>query len=101
MSLFKCRNNCGCTTTVKRPQSFKDGSTHIREECAGCGSFYTWQKRGQKSFRQQAFEVVRNLAACESREQFILLKGQAQQLMELTNVHTQELKDHVQLELLG
>ncbi len=79
--LFACRN-CDSTTTEMKPQPFKNGSIHLRETCTKCGSFVKWHKQESSSFRQRLYFVVRDLAFCESNEQFQLLKLQAAQLVE-------------------
>lgn len=86
---MKCKN-CGWSETTRKPQKFKDGSLHIREECAKCGSYVRWHKQGAKSFRQQAFELVRDLSNCTTNQQFIILKAQAIQLMQLVARQNEE-----------
>lgn len=73
--------NCGHDTKSMRHQQFRNGSTHIREECAKCASFVKWFKQDNTTFRQKLFKIVRDLACCESREQFSILKAQATQVV--------------------
>jgi hypothetical protein len=41
-----CRR-CRSTEFRAVPQTFKDGSTHLRQECAGCGKFKRYLQRGE------------------------------------------------------
>lgn len=93
-----CRQ-CGHPLTTKRAQPFKNGSTHIREECAQCGAFIKWHKQDNSTFREKLWTVVRNLSYCETQEGFLLLKAQAHQLMmESQNRHV-ALRAKEQMEL--
>lgn len=79
---------CDCTAYPKKKieQIFADKSKHIRVECTNCGKFLSWEKssKSERSYRQELFNCVRELSYCETREQFLLVKAKACQLILLT-----------------
>lgn len=42
---------CLHTDTVEYPQTFKNGTVHIRLECANCNSFIKWKPKPLDDFK--------------------------------------------------
>lgn len=81
MNLFECKY-CNWTQTETKPQRYKNGSMHLRESCANCGSFVKWHKQDNSTFRQEMYSIVKDLAHAWSLEQFDVLKERAMSLLE-------------------
>lgn len=84
MNKFKC-SYCGNHDTTTRPQTFKNGSVHMREECANCGAYVRYHKQDNSTFRQQQYTILKNLALLDERflsPKATLLVMQARQLLE-------------------
>ena len=83
MTQFACPR-CKKTRNIIREQRFKNGKTHLRQECALCGQFIKWAVQDVQglAFKSRLFRIVKELARANSIDQVYAIKNNAKVLME-------------------
>lgn len=58
---MKCKK-CGGSSWVLKPETFENGTEHIRRTCGNCGAFNGWAAADERTFREKLYFLVRDLA---------------------------------------
>lgn len=68
------------------PQTFANGTVHMRVDCGACGKFIGYHKQGASPYRERLFKLAVDLSKAEMRQSVLTpLIERAQQLVAEAN----------------